>query len=161
MDYLGGPILARILVPTILRFLLKGGLRKFRNPIGLFLELGVLIYFNFQKAQGWCGGTVDVTSMMNVVSYSTMAYGWAFLLPFIMNIVPGLGLVFKILRKLPVIGYLISSIFWILGYLIVAPSINADMEGSKSNVCKEPFYDRSKDRFLLPMAIIFIYFNRL
>jgi hypothetical protein len=159
--YIWAPIVAKGIIPLIFQVILYSvDFKLGKNILGFLCEIAIVIYANFLKTQEWCN-PINTASIMNTITYSLMSYGWAFLLPIVAAFIPFIGMAIRTLRQAPFSGSIITAILWAVGYLFIAPIINLDKEHSKSNLCKEPFYKRTKDIILTGIAIFLIWLERL
>lgn len=128
----------------------------------LGLELLIMYYYFYSNTIDYCPNP-DIVPYINIGTYSIMTYGWPYLLVFLIKVlskfpIPIIGFLLKLIDKTGIIGY---SIIWCIGFFIVGQSILLDIKNSKSNLCKEQFYNRKKDIFLVLIALVLIWLGRI
>ena len=151
------PILAKLIIPYTLPFLIDEDSTMLFSLVSFILQLLTVMLGNLIRRQNNCKN-ITTDSIGKAGIDSTIAIGMGDLAAFGIPWIPLVGTFFSIIEMIPVIGNFIDPILWSVGFIGTYVLINMFNQDSMEAYCSTPFFGNTKDKipFFISIGLIVV-----
>lgn len=154
------PIVSRFFIAVLCHYFIKNSILS--SVIIILVEIITIMIPNLYRRNKECQlvqsadkqpFTLDGKQIFKTIANSIFELGFGYFVALLFNFIPFVGIVFKIITVIPVIGKFVNDIIWFAaGYIIINMIDQQDMK----NLCYPPTAGTTIDFFKIMFGIVFM-----